>query len=545
MLLLRRGFSSIPSTPAHRASMAPLIELCARRGFVFPGSSIYGGYASTFDFGPLGSQLKKNILDAWWRDFIELRPECVGLDTSIIVNPSVWHASGHVKEFTDPLVHCNVCNHRTRADKLLEDVYEVSPDAVAACIKNGGMKSLSDELSRVEAACPMCKSNDLGEPVNFNLLFETSVGTATSHHSTSSDNSSDTVNSNNNNNKAYLRPETAQGAYINFANVISSTRKRLPVGVGQIGKAFRNEIAPGKSFLFRTREFELMELQWFIQDNPEEAEKWYLYWVDTCLQWLTDHGVDRKMVRAREHHVDEVAHYANATTDIEFNFPGLGWGELWGIADRGTYDIEQHIHATSTGGEITKDVDDSELSRKKLKKKQKKIEKKKKTNPLLYLDPETGERSIPRVIEPALGLTRIFLAVLSSAMQVESVPPSEEGGESTTRTVLRLHPRLAPVKVAVMPLLKNRSELVSLAETVHLQLASRFSCELDTAGSIGRRYRRQDEIGTPLCITIDHDSLKDNTATLRDRDTLKQVRLPLKEIEGSSLDDLLSHFKSI
>ena len=569
--------------------MAPLIELCARRGFVYPGSSIYGGYASTFDYGPLGSQLKKNILDAWWKDFVELRPECVGLDTPIIINPAVWHASGHVEEFTDPLVQCNACNHRTRADKLLEDVYDVPPDTVAASINNGGMPALSAELSRVGATCPMCNSSDWGEPANFNLLFETAVGTAPmvptatasnetnatekgsegnegsdsgvsggvgggSHNSSNSNNHSTSTSSSTTStttsttsttsNTAYLRPETAQGAYINFANVMQSTRKRLPLGIGQIGKAFRNEISPGKSFLFRTREFELMELQWFIKDDPKDAKKWYLYWVKTCLQWLEKHGVDQTMVRAREHHTDEVAHYAKATTDIEFNFPGLGWGELWGIADRGTYDIEQHINTISEGSEpTTQGTEHVELSAKKQKKRQKKIDKRKKSHPLLYLDPTTGQRHVPRVIEPALGLTRVFLAVLSSAMHVESVPATEEGGEPTSRTVLRLHPRLAPVKVAVLPLLKNRSDLVELAEQVHVQLASRFACELDATGSIGKRYRKQDEIGTPLCVTVDVDSLSDDAATLRDRDSLRQVRLSLKEIENSSLDELLRHFE--
>ena len=520
--------------PLHRESMGPLIELCARRGFVFPGSSVYGGMASTWDYGPLGSQLKKNILDAWWTDFVELRPECVGLDTSVILHPNVWRASGHVEEFTDPLVQCNACNHRLRADKLLEGEYGLSPESVAATITDGGMVGLSKELTRVGAVCPACSSPDLAEPANFNLLFNTSVGaTSDSQESVS--------------NVAYLRPETAQGAYINFSNVINSTRKKLPIGVGQVGKAFRNEIAPGKSFLFRTREFELMELQWFIKNDPVEAEKWYRYWVDACLKWLSDHGVDQTMVRAREHHSDEVAHYASATTDIEFDFPGLGWGELWGIADRGTYDIERHIDATIRNGDnldddCTDSVDDASHKRK-MKKKKKKMEKKAKSHPLLYLDPETGKRSVPRVIEPALGLTRVMLAVLSSAMDVESIPSTESSGEDTTRTVMRLHPRLAPIKVAVLPLLKNRPELVSMAESVHVSLASRFSCDLDVSGSIGRRYRRQDEIGTPLCVTVDVESLSDFSATVRDRDTLKQVRLPVEEIKSASLDDLLKHFK--
>jgi glycyl-tRNA synthetase len=329
------------------------------------------------------------------------------------------------------------------------------------------MVGLGNELTRVGAVCPACSSPDLAEPANFNLLFNTSVGaTSDSQESIS--------------NVAYLRPETAQGAYINFSNVINSTRKKLPIGVGQVGKAFRNEIAPGKSFLFRTREFELMELQWFIKNDPVEAEKWYRYWVDACLKWLSDHGVDQTMVRAREHHSDEVAHYANATTDIEFDFPGLGWGELWGIADRGTSDIERHIDATIIGGEN---------------------------------------------------------------MDAERIPSTESGEEDTTRTVMRLHPRLAPIKVAVLPLLKNRPQLVSMAESLHVSLASRFSCDLDVSGSIGRRYRRQDEIGTPLCVTVDVESLSDFSATVRDRDSLKQVRLPVEEIKSASLDDLLKHFK--
>ena len=551
---LRRRLVHTPSPQrhktAHRETLQPLMELCTRRGFIYPGSSIYGGMASTFDYGPLGSQLKKNILDAWWKDFVELRPECVGLDTSVIMHPDVWRASGHVEEFTDPLVQCTECNHRTRADKLLEDQYNVSPEAVATCIHEGGMVALREMLSNVSAACPACNSTQLGEPANFNLLFQTSVG-ATSEEEVKAERKSRTEEEQNHTgttHEAYLRPETAQGAYINFANVINSTRKRLPLGIGQVGKAFRNEISPGKSFLFRTREFELMELQWFIQDDNKEAEKWYRYWVDTCMKWLTDHGVSTELVRAREHSVDEVAHYAKGTTDIEYDFPGLGWGELWGIADRGTYDVEQHIYATTGGavGKQAKTEAEAEATMdsvmlKKWQKKEKKRLKKAKKHPLLYLDPDTGKRSVPRVIEPALGLTRVVLAILSSAMDVETVK-GDNYGEEAERTVMRLHPRLAPIKVAVLPLLKNRTELVEMSEKLHAHLASRFSCELDLNGSIGKRYRRQDEIGTPLCITVDVDSLEDHSVTIRDRDTLKQIRLPLEKIERTSLDDMLRLF---
>ena len=548
-------------------SMAPIVELCARRGFVFPGSSVYGGLASTFDYGPLGAQLKKNILDAWWRDFVELRPECVGLDTPIVLHPAVWRASGHVDEFTDPLVQCRACKHRARADKILEDVHGMAPNEVAALLaQDDGEVALGDALRRVDARCPACGSDDLATPVNFNLLFRTSLGAA--GESTADDGGGGFRGGGGGGGEVvYLRPETAQGAYINFGNVISTTRRRLPIGVGQVGKAFRNEISPGKSFLFRTREFELLELQWFVRDEPAEAERWYNYWVETCLAWLSKHGVPDEMVRARTHGASEMAHYAHATTDIEFAFPGLGWGELWGIADRGTFDLEQHIAATSGGGE-----NQSEDGQNMNKKKKKKKKKKQKVSPLTYLDPVTGERSVPRVIEPALGLTRVLLAVLSSAMKVETVTTttttmtpattpvttpaaSRASGEASsaeatsrethvdtsTRTVLQLHPRLAPIKVAVLPVVKSVAGLVAVAEDVHAALSRQFACELDVTGSIGRRYRRQDEIGTPLCVTVDSTSLEDECVTVRNRDTMRQERVPIADVVGArSLDELLA-----
>ena len=468
--------------------MAPVVELCSRRGFVFPGSSLYGGLASTFDYGPLGAQLKKNILDAWWRDFVELRPECVGLDTPIVLHPDVWRTSGHVDEFTDPLVQCNECNHRSRADKLLEDTHGIPPETVAAMMQGpDGESRLGAELTRVGAQCPACGSTDLAEPVSFNLLFRTSLGAAGVAPGGSGSASS----------AAYLRPETAQGAYINFANVIASTsRKRLPIGVGQVGKAFRNEISPGKAFLFRTREFELLELQWFYEGgDAAETEKWYRFWVDTCLKWLDDHGIDPAMVRAREHHADELAHYAGATTDIEFCFPGLGWGELWGIADRGSFDLEQHIEATrpndaSAAGTGHSSAAPGDRAGEKTMGEKKKKKKKKKTpkHPLEYVNPD--DNAGLRIVNARLNLHRHDtqqLPVLGNAN--ETLP--DNGGE---RVVLKLHLRLAPIKVAVLPLVKNKPALVERSEAIHARLSSIFHAS-SANGSIGP-VPRQDEIGT-------------------------------------------------
>jgi glycyl-tRNA synthetase len=427
------------------ATLDDIVRLCKQRGFVFPSAEIYGGFRSTYDYGPLGVLMLRNVKDAWWRSMVQLRPEVVGLDAAILSNPRIWEASGHLQNFTDPLVDCRNCNERWRADHL-------EPDPL-------------DQLIH----CPKCGSTDLTETRPFNLMFQTYVGPVADETSV-----------------AYLRPETAQGHFVNFANVLQTTRKRLPFGIAQIGKSFRNEITPG-NFVFRTREFEQMELEYFVA--PHEAEEWFSYWCTERLRWYVDLGIPEDRLRLRQHEPHELSHYAAAATDVEFKFP-WGWGELEGIANRTDYDLSRH----------------AEFSGERLE----------------YLDSSTGERFVPYVIEPAAGATRSTMAFIIAAYDTDVV-----AGE--TRNLLRLDHRIAPYQVAVLPLSRNE-RLLPLSRKVFDIVAPIAMCDYDETQSIGRRYRRQDEIGTPLCITIDFESLDDNAVTIRDRDTTAQVRVPIESL---------------
>ena len=418
-----------------------IVNLCKRRGIVFPSAEIYGGFRSTYDYGPVGVLMLRNVKDAWWRSMVQLRHDVVGIDAAILSPPAIWEASGHLQNFTDPLVDCRNCGARHRQDQL-ED-----PEV-----------------------CPSCGTKgQLTEPRQFNLMFKTHAGPVESEGAV-----------------AYLRPETAQGMFVNFANVLNTSRKRPPFGIAQVGKSFRNEITPG-NFVFRTREFEQMELEFFVP--PDEAEQWYGYWCRERLQWYLDHGIPESMLRLRAHEADELSHYSSGTSDVEFLFP-WGWGELEGVANRGDYDLTQH--AEHSGERLE------------------------------FFDQATGERYRPHVIEPAAGATRTLMAFLMAAYDEEEV-------RGETRTVLRLHPRIAPYKVAVLPLSK-KPELTGPALELLARLQPHFMCDYDETQAIGRRYRRQDEIGTPYCLTYDFDSVDDRSVTIRERDTMEQVRLPLDDV---------------
>ena len=423
--------------------MDRVVNLAKRRGLVFPSSEIYGGFRSTWDYGPLGVLLKRNVKDAWWRAMVQERDDVVGLDAAILMAPKVWEASGHLATFTDPLVDCRNCKARHRADQL--------PEA---------------------GACPTCGAKDsFTEARNFNLMFKTHVGPVEDDAAA-----------------AYLRPETAQGIFVNFANVQTTSRKKPPFGIAQIGKSFRNEITPG-NFIFRTREFEQMEMEYFVP--PADAPRWYEYWCDTRYRWYVDLGIPEDMLRLRPHDPDELSHYSVGTSDVEFLYP-WGWGELEGIANRTDFDLTQH--AKFSGEDLS------------------------------YFDQETNERYVPYVIEPAAGADRTTLAFLLAAYHEEEAPTAD--GKVEKRVVLRLDPQLAPIKVAVLPLSK-KDELVAVTEKVSGALRPHFMIDVDLAGSIGRRYRRQDEVGTPLCVTVDFDTLDDDAVTVRDRDTMEQVRVPI------------------
>ncbi len=422
--------------------MSKLVSLCKRRGFVFPSSEIYGGLSSCWDFGPLGVELKNNIKRAWWQKMVQEREDVVGLDSSILMHTQTWVASGHLDSFADPLVECKSCHLRWRADE----------------VKDG--------------RCPSC-GGELTEPRLFNLMFKTFMGPVENEAAV-----------------VYLRPETAQGMFVNFQNVLRASRKKLPFGIAQIGKAFRNEITPG-NFIFRTREFEQMELEYFVK--PGEDEKWFQYWLEERLNWYVELGIKRENLRLREHLGKELAHYAKACYDIEYRFP-MGWAELEGIANRTDFDLTQHSQHSGEN--------------------------------LSYFDEETGERFIPYVIEPSAGVERSALAFLTEAYDEEV----DEKGE--VRVVLRLHSKLAPVKVAVLPLSRNE-KLVPPAREIAAELRKDFMVQYDDAQSIGRRYRRQDEIGTPFCVTIDFQSLEDNQVTIRERDSMKQIRVPIPELKNT------------
>ena len=447
-------------------SMEKVVSLAKVRGFVFPGSEIYGGLANTWDYGPLGVEFKNNVKRAWWKKFIQESPYNVGVDAAILMNPQTWVASGHVGGFNDPLMDCKDCKTRYRADKLIEDYFaENNLDEIVDGWSNEKMEGFIQEKG---IKCPACGKINFTSIRQFNLMFKTFQG-VTEDTST----------------ELFLRPETAQGIFVNFKSIQRSARKKVPFGIGQIGKSFRNEITPG-NFTFRTREFEQMELEFFCA--PGEDMKWYEYWKQFCMDWLYNLGMTAENVRFRDHSEEELSHYSNATTDIEFKFP-FGWGELWGIADRTDFDLKQHMDHSGED--------------------------------LRYVDPMTNEKYIPYCIEPSLGADRVALAFLIDAYNEEQL----EGDDS--RVVLKLHPALAPFKAAVFPLSKKLNEdSLKVFET----LSKKFNVDYDDAGSIGKRYRRHDEIGTPFCITYDFESAEDQAVTVRDRDTMEQTRVKIDEL---------------
>lgn len=445
--------------------MEKIINLCKQYGYIFQGSEIYGGLANTWDYGPLGVELKNNLKKVWWQKFIQENKYNVGLDSAILMNPKVWEASGHVTSFNDPLIDCKECKMRFRADKLIEDYTK-------GTINVGGWSDLelTNYINSNKILCPHCGKFNYTAIREFNMMFKTKQGVVAGEST-----------------QIYLRPETAQGIFVNFINVQRSLRLKLPFGIGQVGKSFRNEITPG-NFIFRTREFEQMELEFFCQPGTEN--EWFQYWQDYCFKWLLSLGINSQKLRIREHAQEELSHYAKATIDIEYLFP-FGWGELWGIASRTDYDLKQH-------GEYAKQK-------------------------LEYFDAETKTRYIPYVVEPSLGVDRLVLTILSDAYQEESLKNGE------TREILKLHPLLAPYKCAVLPLAKKfHSEQ---AEKLYQQLSTSFSVSYDENGSIGKRYRRQDIIGTPFVITVDDNTLNNNTVTIRNRDTMAQDIIRISEIE--------------
>ena len=453
---------------AKALTMDQLVALCKSRGFIFPGSELYGGLANTWDYGPLGSELKNNVKKAWWKKFVQESPYNVGVDCAILMNSEVWHASGHIGGFSDPLMDCKECKSRHRADNLIEDYNKRK--GIELNIAGWSNEQMEAYIAEHSIPCPVCGKSNFTGVRKFNLMFKTFQGVTEDTAST-----------------VYLRPETAQGIFVNFKNVQRTTRKKIPFGIGQIGKSFRNEITPG-NFIFRVREFEQMELEFFCK--PGTDLEWFEYWRAYCKNWLLSLGFKEDRLRLRDHDPEELCFYSKATTDFEYLFP-FGWGELWGIADRTSYDLTQHM-----------DRSGKDLS---------------------YVDPVTNEKYIPYVIEPSLGVERMVLALLCNAYEEEEL----EGGD--TRVVLRLHPFVAPVKVAILPLQKQLNEK---AEEIYASLSKKFNCDFDGSGSIGKRYRRQDEIGTPYCLTVDFDTLEDNTVTIRERDSMKQVRLPIDEVEA-------------
>ncbi len=443
-------------------TMDKIVALCKGRGFVYPGSEIYGGLANTWDYGPLGVELKNNIKQAWRKKFVQENKYNVGLDSAILMNPQTWVASGHIGGFSDPLMDCKECKTRHRADNLIEDFDGTNP-------AGWSNEQMMNYIKEKEIPCPSCGKKNFTDIRQFNLMFKTFQGVTEDSKS-----------------ELYLRPETAQGIFVNFANIQRTTRKKIPFGVAQVGKSFRNEITPG-NFIFRVREFEQMELEFFCK--PGTDLEWFDYWRSFCKNWLLSLHIKEENLRLRDHDPEELCFYSKATTDFEYLFP-FGWGELWGVADRTDYDMNQHI---KTSG---KQLD--------------------------YFDPETNERYVPYVIEPSLGVERLFLALLTEAYDEEEIAPGD------VRTVMHFHPALAPFKAAVLPLSKKLSEK---ATEVYEMLAKHFPVDYDESGSIGKRYRRQDEIGTPFCITYDFDTLeKDNCVTIRDRDTMEQERVAISDL---------------
>lgn len=449
-----------------KTSLEKVVALCKSRGIIFPGSEIYGGLANTWDYGPLGVEIKNNIKRAWWKKFIQESPYNVGLDAAILMNPTTWVASGHVGGFSDPLMDCKECKARFRADKLIEDyMKETNQVKIVDGWTNSEMEAF---IAENKIKCPECGAHNFTGIRKFNLMFKTYQGVTEDSQS-----------------ELFLRPETAQGIFVNFKNVQRSMRKKIPFGIGQIGKSFRNEITPG-NFTFRTREFEQMELEFFCK--PGEDMEWFHYWREFCMNWLLSLGLSKEKLRFRDHEQAELSHYSKGTTDIEYLFH-FGWGELWGIADRTDFDLKQHI--------ITSGED------------------------LYYQDPVTNEKYIPYCVEPSLGADRVMLAFLVDAYNEESLD------DGTERVVLKLHPALAPYKAAVFPLTKKLNDQ---AMEIYQMLIKHFNVDYDDGGSIGKRYRRHDEIGTPYCITIDFDSLEDKAVTVRDRDTMDQVRIKIDDL---------------
>ena len=449
------------------ATMEKIVSMCKARGYVYPGSEIYGGLANTWDYGPLGVELKNNVKKAWMKKFVQESKYNVGLDAAILMNPKTWVASGHVGGFSDPLIDCKECKTRHRADKLIEDWSR--ENNVEQVVDGWSDEKMISYMKENHIICPSCGKENFTSIRKFNLMFKTFQGVT--EDSTA---------------EIYLRPETAQGIFVNFKNVLRTTRKKMPMGIAQIGKSFRNEITPG-NFTFRTREFEQMELEFFCK--PGTDLEWFTYWRSFCENWLIGLGMKKENMRLRDHGREELSFYSKATTDIEFLFP-FGWGELWGIADRTDYDLKQHMEYSNED--------------------------------FTYMDPDTNEKYVPYCVEPSLGCDRVALAFLCNAYSEEEI---EEGD---VRTVLHLHPALAPYKVAVLPLSKKLSEK---AEQVYEQLSKRYMCDIDVAASIGKRYRREDEIGTPYCVTIDFETLEDESVTIRDRDTMEQVRVKIAELE--------------
>lgn len=448
------------------ATMEKLVALCKTRGFIFPGSDIYGGLANTWDYGPLGVELKNNVKKAWWKRFIQESKYNVGVDCAILMNPSVWKASGHLGGFTDPLMDCKGCKARHRADNLIEDYLKKKKDATS--IAGWTNEQMEAYIAEKKIPCPVCGKCEFTPIRKFNLMFKTFQGVTEDGAST-----------------VYLRPETAQGIFVNYKNIERTTRKKLPFGVGQIGKSFRNEITPG-NFIFRIREFEQMELEFFCK--PGTDLEWFSYWKNQCKQWLLDLGIEETHLKLRDHDQKELSHYSKATTDFEYLFP-FGWGELWGIADRTDFDLKSHQTASGTSME--------------------------------YTDPASGEKFVPYCIEPSLGADRVVLAFLTEAYDEEEL----EGGD--IRTVMRLHPFLAPYKAAVLPLQKKLSEK---SDAIVSLLSKYFPITYDDTASIGKRYRRQDEIGTPYCITNDFDTEENGSVTVRDRDSMQQERVAIEKL---------------
>ena len=459
-------------------TMEKIVALCKGRGFVYPGSEIYGGLANTWDYGPLGAELKSNIKKAWWKKFVQENPYNVGLDAAILMNPQTWVASGHLAGFSDPLMDCRQCHERFRADKLIEDWCAENEFALPKPIDAFSQAEMKEFVEEHNIPCPTCGKHDFTDIRQFNLMFKTFQGVTEDAKNT-----------------VYLRPETAQGIFTNFVNVQRSSRKKLPFGIGQIGKSFRNEITPG-NFIFRVREFEQMELEFFCK--PGTDLEWFAYWREFCHNWLLSIGLKDENIRLRDHDPEELCFYSKATTDFEFLFP-FGWGELWGVADRTDYDLTQHQN--TSGKDLT------------------------------YFDQETGEHYIPYVLEPSLGVERTVLSVVCDAYDEEVV----DAEKNDVRVVLRLHPALAPFKAAVLPLSKKLGEK---ALEIHSMLAKDFMVDYDEAGSIGKRYRREDEIGTPFCITYDFDSETDGCVTVRDRDTMEQERVAIADLKQYLTDKI-------